>query len=239
MGHMSSDLLGLEGRVVMVTGAGKGYGRQIALAYAENGATLVTVDPNVEKAAQIASEAEALGVTAIPIRGDFRVALDVVSTFDKVEELLGMLYGIVHVTSGESHTPFVEMLESEWYDLLNSNVKSSLYALRYGLRYLSGGGFFVVVLPPAGQIEPHVAAIRGALKGLVEGASIVFPDTLRVNGVIPSRESVGGDQDANLVRAVLGLGSSVSEGIHGSILSIGLPEAPRPTKFEDLLRQLP
>ncbi|MER3556908.1 MAG: 3-oxoacyl-ACP reductase, partial [Thermus sp.] len=115
---MPRDLLGLEGRVVMVTGAGRGYGRAIAHGYGRNGATVVVVDPEVELAAEVASEVEALGATAIPIRGDMSVGLDVTTTFEKVDELFGLLDGIVHVTSAESKTPFVELLEGEFYDLI-------------------------------------------------------------------------------------------------------------------------
>lgn len=137
---MTRDLLGLSGRIVMVTGAGRGFGRSLAHAYGRNGATVVAVDPDVELATGVASEVEELGATAIPIRGDMAVVLDVMSTFDKVEELFGTLDGIVHVTRADSKTPFLELLESEWYDLLNADVKSSLYVMQHGLRYLSGGG---------------------------------------------------------------------------------------------------
>ena len=72
---MSRDLLGLEGKIVMVTGAGRGFGRAIAHGYGRNGATVIAVDPDVELATGVASEVEALGATAIPIRGGWRVTV--------------------------------------------------------------------------------------------------------------------------------------------------------------------
>ncbi len=236
---MDSDLLGLEKRVVMVTGAGRGYGRELALAYGEAGATVIAVDPDVELATQVASEVEERGGGAIPIRGDVSVALDVITTFAKVDELFGVLDGIVHVTRGTSQTPFTELQEAEWHELLNADVKSSLLVLQHGLKYLAGGGFVVLVLPPAKRVEPHVAAVRGALAGLIEGASAVFPEEVRVNGVIPSRESAGEEHDRPLVRAVLGLGSMASEGVHGEVLRVRLPEPPTPPELYDLLADLP
>ncbi|WP_293173579.1 SDR family NAD(P)-dependent oxidoreductase [Oceanithermus sp.] len=233
------DLLGLAGRVVMITGAGRGYGRSIALAYGRNKATVVTVDPDVELATAVASEVEELGGTAIPIRGDMSVGLDVATTFNKIEELYGVLDGIVHVTHTVSQTPFVELLESEWYELLNSDVKSSLYTLQQGLKYLAGGGFVVVVMPPANNSEPHVASVRGAMRGLIEGSTQVFPKTVRVNGVIPSREAAGEEYDAPLARAVVALGSMVSEGIHGEVIGVELPEPPQPPELYDILSELP
>ena len=233
------DLLGLAGRVVMVTGAGRGFGRAIALAYGRNRATVVVVDSDVELATAVASEVEELGATAIPIRGEMSVGLDVATTFAKIEELYGMLDGIVHVAQTVSQTPFVELLENEWYELLNADVKSSLYTLQHGLRYLTGGGFVVVVMPPADNQEPHVASIRGAMRGLIEGSTRVFPKTVRVNGVVPSREAAGEEYDLPLARAVVALGSMVSEGIHGEVVGVELPEPPQPPELYDILSELP
>jgi len=240
MSNMSrDDLLGLSGRVVMITGSGRGFGRSIALAYGRNGATVITVDPDVELATAVASEVEESGGIAIPIRGDMSVGLDVATTFDKIEELYGMLDGIVHVTNTVSQTPFVELLESEWYELLNSDVKSSLYTLQQGLKYLAGGGFVVVIMPPANNSEPHVASVRGAMRGLIEGASHVYPKTVRVNGLIPSREAAGEEYDQPLARAVVALGSMVSEGLHGEVVNVELPEPPQPPELYDVLSELP
>lgn len=236
---MTRELLGLTGRIVMVTGAGRGYGRSLARAYGRSGSTVITVDPDVELAAAAASGVEAAGGTAIPIRGDMSVVLDVMTTFEKIEELFGMLDGIVHVTSAESKTPFVELLEGEWYDLLNDDVKSSLYVLQQGLRYLSGGGFVTLVLPPLHRDQPHVAAIRGAVNGLIEGATKIFPTNVRVNGVIPSRDPSTEEYDKALIWAALGLGSMVSEGIRGQVLEVLLPEAPERAEYLHLLRELP
>jgi len=240
MSIVSRDsLLGLAGRVVMITGAGRGFGRSIALAYGSSGATVVTVDPDVEMAAAVASEVEEMGGAAIPIRGDMSVGLDVATTFEKIEELYGMLDGIVHVTNTVSHTPFVELLESEWYELLNSDVKSSLYTLQQGLKYLAGGGFVVIIMPPANNSEPHVASVRGAMRGLIEGASSVYPKTIRVNGLIPSREAAGEEYDQPLARAVVAMGSTVSEGLHGEVVRVELPEPPQPLDLYDVLSELP
>ena len=239
MMEFSRDLLGLGERIVMVTGAGRGFGRSIARSYARNGATVITVDPDVEMATAVASEVEDLGSHAIPIRGDMSAVVDVMSTFEKIEEIFGTLDGIVHVTSAESKTPFVELLEGEWYDLLNADVKSSLYVMQQGLRYLSGGGFMTLVLPPLHREQPHVASIRGAVAGLIEGATRIFPTNVRVNGLIPSRDPSNEEHDRTLVQAAVAIGSMAAQGIRGQMLEVLLPEPPHQPEIYDLLRELP
>ena len=55
-----------EGRTAMVTGAGKNMGKEIALAFAKNGANVIVCDYNEEAATQTAEEIRALGVEALP-----------------------------------------------------------------------------------------------------------------------------------------------------------------------------
>ena len=65
-----SDKLSLAGRVAMVTGAGQGIGRQIALDFAGQGATVVVNDYVAERAEAVAAEVTAAGGTAIGLQGD-------------------------------------------------------------------------------------------------------------------------------------------------------------------------
>jgi len=53
----------IEGRVAIVTGAGRGIGKGIALTLAEAGADIVAVDRTTEENEQTASEVQALGAT--------------------------------------------------------------------------------------------------------------------------------------------------------------------------------
>jgi len=66
-----SELLGIKGRVAVVTGAGQGVGRQVALYLAEHGAGAVLVnDFHAERADSVAAEVEAAGARALPMAFD-------------------------------------------------------------------------------------------------------------------------------------------------------------------------
>src|SRR5688572_21083738 len=69
-GHMA-DLLDLKGRTALVTGAGQGVGRRVALHFAEHGAGAVVVnDFRLERAQKVAEEVEKAGARALAVTGD-------------------------------------------------------------------------------------------------------------------------------------------------------------------------
>ena len=72
----------LEGRVALITGAGRGIGRAIALAYAKEGAKLGLAARTVSEVEETARQAEALGAPACVIRAD-------VTDQSQVEEMVG------------------------------------------------------------------------------------------------------------------------------------------------------
>ena len=74
----------LEGKVALVTGSAQGIGREIALAFAREGADVVISDINLDKAMKTQAEIEALG------RRSFALALDVTSHAN-VEEALNKI----------------------------------------------------------------------------------------------------------------------------------------------------
>src|SRR2546427_6508207 len=91
----------LSGRVVVITGAGGGIGRSVALAFAAEGADLVLGDltDSVESAAE---DARRIGVKALAVRGDVAQVTDMVTLVAKAVDELGRLD--VLVTRSEEHT---------------------------------------------------------------------------------------------------------------------------------------
>jgi 3-oxoacyl-[acyl-carrier protein] reductase len=80
---MSEDILDLGGRVGLVTGAGQGVGRQIALHLAgHNAGGVVVNDVQLERAEAVAKEVEGLGCRALPVAAD-------VTDRDAVNEMVG------------------------------------------------------------------------------------------------------------------------------------------------------
>ncbi len=211
-------------RVVLVTNVGQGYGRAVALAYGRAGYDVVCADRDVDLAAKTASEVEELGGQAIPIQADMTTQMDVLSAYHKVMEIFGALGGVVHLAGQVSTTPFEDLAEGEFHEVLAENVRSTFLALKAASRLLSNGWVVVVAPPAMGSVQMH--AVQGALRELVNGfrKRFAYP---RVNLVLPSRPPSDPRHDQALVRAVRYLGSPESAGVNGQVMDVDLPSPPR------------
>lgn len=211
-------------RVVLVTNVGTGFGRAVALAYGRSGYHVVCADSDVDLAAKTAAEVEELGGQAIPIQTDTTTQMDVLSAYHKVMEIFGTIGGVVHLAAQVSTTPFEDLAEGEFFELMAEDVRSSYLILKAASRLL-GNGWVVIVAPPVeGSVQ--MRAVQGALRELVEGfrQRFAYP---RVNLVTPSRASSDPRHDQALVRAVRFLGSQESAGVSGQSVAVELPQPPR------------
>lgn len=220
--------------VVLVTNVGQGFGRAVALAYGTADYDVVCADRDVDLASKTAAEIEELGGQAIPIQADMSVQLDVHNAFEKVFEIFGDLSGVVHVAAAESHTPFREMSEGEFAELLGETLRSAFLVLKTTARFLDQA-WVVLVSPPSGSSEPHMEAVRGSLSRFAAGFA-ARGDALRVNVVVPSRSAADPTHDAPLVKAVQYLGSEAASGLSGQTVYVELP--PPPQFIETLLPEV-
>ncbi|GMA14089.1 SDR family NAD(P)-dependent oxidoreductase [Deinococcus metallilatus] len=214
----------LTGQVIAVTGADQGYGRTISAALARAGASVVLIGGNSESLAVAASGLELAGGTAIPIKADVGVPLDWLSAQNRILEIFGALHGIVHLADKRAHTNFTLLSESEWMELFNCNVKSSV-AIAQIVRRRLVGTWLTLVGPHLDEAGLQVYPQRGALRGLVEHA---HDEDLRVNLILPSRASSGDEAlDRPLADAVLALATPALAHLRGNVLEVPLPSVPR------------
>ncbi len=210
--------------MVLVTNVGQGFGRAVALAYGRAGYHVVCADRDVDLAAKTAAEVEELGGQAIPIQADMTTQMDVLTTYHKVLEIFGALGGVVHLAEHVNTTPFENMAEAEFFEVMAETVRSSFLVLKTAARLLSVGWVVIVAPPALDSVQMH--AVQGALSSMVTGfrQRFTFP---RANVVVPSRLSSDPRHDQALVRAVRYFGSLESSGVSGQAVSVDLPEPPR------------
>lgn len=116
---------GLDDRVALVTGAGKGIGRAVALQLAGNGCDLSLFSRTRQYLEEVGREAEFLGKRVLVFAGDVMRKSDVVGSVTKTIETFGRIDVLVNnAGGGETHSAFTDITEEAWDRIVGFNLKS-------------------------------------------------------------------------------------------------------------------
>jgi 3-oxoacyl-[acyl-carrier protein] reductase len=128
-----NDLLSLNGRVALISGAGQGVGRQIALHFAEHGAAGVVVnDYFVDRAQAVAKEIEAIGGKAIAVRADVTDLAAVKAMVAEAEKAFGGIDILVNNAGNAGATPDPDARKPFWEtgpEAWDSFIRVNLYGV--------------------------------------------------------------------------------------------------------------
>ena len=104
----------LQGKVAVVTGAGRGIGRAIALLLARQGMLVGVNDLQAESVSKVTDEIKAAGGHALPLVGSVSDLADVTWIFEQVESELGPLWLLVNNAGIINAAPTAELTEEMW-----------------------------------------------------------------------------------------------------------------------------
>jgi 3-oxoacyl-[acyl-carrier protein] reductase len=183
----------LRGRVALVTGAGRGIGQGIALELARAGCTVaVNYVTEPEKAHATVEEIRAIGVEAMAVEADVSAASAVTAMVDRVVQAYGTLDILVNNAGTQTWKPFLDVTESEWDLVIDTNLKGCFLCMQAAARVMKdrGGGAIVNIGSGSNKAPfPHLVAYtasRGGIDMLTKVAAVELgPLGIRVNCVAP------------------------------------------------------
>jgi NAD(P)-dependent dehydrogenase (short-subunit alcohol dehydrogenase family) len=212
---MIVERIRLDGRVVVVSGAGGGgIGTKTVRAMAEAGASVVGVDLLSEKLDAAAAELAPDGITFTPVAADVTTAEGVDAVMAATLDAHGAVHGLVNVVGGAMAAnwgPSLDFTREQWNDTFRLNIDTAMFVSQAVARQIvrQGSGGSIVCLSSTSGIGAapfHVAygAAKGGLVALVRTLALEWADHgIRVNAIAPGTIRTprsGPDSDPSIAR---------------------------------------
>ncbi|WP_328770487.1 SDR family NAD(P)-dependent oxidoreductase [Streptomyces sp. NBC_00286] len=157
---------GLQGRGVIVTGAGSGIGQATAVKFAKEGASVLVADVNQEGAEQTVKTIEEAGGTAKAVIGDLRDQKVIDEIVDTAVQAFGALNVLVNNAGIMDHMSALgETEDDEWDSVIGVNLTAPFRLTRAALPHLLAAGNAAIVFTAS------EAALRGSAAGAAYTAS--------------------------------------------------------------------
>jgi meso-butanediol dehydrogenase / (S,S)-butanediol dehydrogenase / diacetyl reductase len=190
----------LDGKIAVVTGAGSGIGRAIALSLAEGGARVAVTDLAQDRASAVAGEIQATGGEGKPFCLDVTVRTEGEALANSVVRAWGRLDIWVNNAGVSTMRPFLELTEDDWRTNMDVNAKGTFLCSQIAARQMAGQerdatsglrGRIINIASMAGKrgnvpYLAHYVASKFAVVGLTQAmAGELAHEGITVNAVCP------------------------------------------------------
>lgn len=182
----------LAGQAVLVTGAGRGLGRAVALALAEEGGSVACVARTQSEVEATAEEVRRRGGRALALSVDVALVPALEEAVARTEAELGPLGVLVHAAGTTVRSRALAVTEGEWDQVLNVNLKSGFFLTQAAAKRMAERGYGRIIyiasmlgLVGIGNLAPYGASKSG-LVGLTRHLAVEWArHNITVNAVAP------------------------------------------------------
>ena len=217
------DLLRLDGRIVVVSGAGGGgIGTTVTRLAAEAGATVVGVSRSKENLDEHVTPLAQRGLSVVAVAADASTDDGIATVIDQVRRTDGKLYGLVNVAGGAEPStwmPSTRVTRDDWRDLFTRNLETAFFmsqAVAREIREQGNPGSIVSISSISGMNTApfHIAygTAKAAIAAMTRTMAVELAlENIRVNAVAPgvaetaaSRTYTGDDPDRDRQAIAMG-----------------------------------
>ena len=186
----------LKDKTAIVTGAGSGFGKGIAMRFAKEGARVGVIDINAEAAREVASQ---IGNSAFAMEADVSIDGDVSRIVQEALDRWGQLDILVN-NAGTTHRnqPMTEVTEEEYERIFAVNVKSVYLSARHVVPVMKKQGFGVILnVASTAGVRPRPGLVwyntsKGAMMTATKAMAIELAgEKIRVNAINPVAGETG------------------------------------------------
>ena len=182
----------LTPRVAVVTGSGRGIGREIALVLAGHGARLVVSDIDAAAAERVAAEIKESNADSIAVAADITAREQVTNLIDRTVAAFGQIDILVNNAGITRDTLLMRMSETDWDQVLTTNLKGAFLCTQAVVRHMlrQRWGRIINIASVVGLIgnagQANYAAAKAGLIGLTKTtAREVGSRGVTVNAIAP------------------------------------------------------
>ena len=191
------DFLRLDGRVIVVSGAGGGgIGTTVSRMAAEAGATVIAVSRSKENLDEHVAPLAQDGLSVVPVAADASTDDGIGAVIDQARRTEGNLYGLVNIAGGAEPStwmPSTRVSRADWRELFAANLETAFFmsqAVAAELRAQGLPGSIVSISSISGMNTApfHIAygTAKAAIVAMTRTMAVeLAPDNIRVNAIAP------------------------------------------------------